>query len=556
MLNVALAFPPLMLLGAALAGERRTSRPEAEPDVFEDTTMQQSVSVSTWRSLGYACLVCGVFLSVIATTYWFKQDRPNEAFFVNALSLALIFVGAYRMEGGRAVARTPVVVSDAPHPLAETAIVLAILLVGGFLRTWQLTMIPYGVWFDEGQTGLEALRILSGIPFTPMGTFQAANPSLFFYITALVFKVIGPTLLAVRLVQAGTGLLTVIAFYVLLRYTLGWRAAMAGAFFLAVSSWHVNWSRFGMPYSIGAHLFEVITVYLMLRALRTKRLTTFAWAGLAFGLGLYTYFGFRLFPFALLAYVAYGFILNKENVRKNLAGLVLFAIVTVVTVLPQASWAWQHRQDFMVRMAQTSVFAGKNTPQERMAALTNSLRRHVMMLNFIGDGNGRHGIPGAPALDFVSAALFVIGLGYCLYRWRSPTYALLVIWFVVTMQAGILSLDWEAPQQHRTLVAIPAIYGMVALVIGKTWQAWDDHIRSLPSRLGQRCGTAIVAASLALPALIVGYVNYDRYFNQQMRRSDVFYSFSTVETAVARRVAEVTEKKYDQQGNPRPWRAR
>ena len=66
-----------------------------------------------------------------------------------------------------------------------------------------------------------------------------------------------------------------------------------------------------------------------------------------------------------------------------------------------------------------------------MAALENSLVRHIKMFNLQGDGNGRHNLPGAPAVDFVSGALFVVGLGYCLYRWRSPAFILMALWFCV-----------------------------------------------------------------------------------------------------------------------------
>lgn len=536
---LALLFAPLPLLGLTFGGQRATSRPDEEPEPGVASLGRSLPATPAQARIDWLILAAGLLLALVSIAYWFKQGRGTEALALNGASLALVMLAVWRMDRGRAHVAASAPRAAEPAPVVQLAILGVITAVAVFLRTWQLTEIPYGIWFDEGQTGLEALRILKGMPFTPMGTFSSANPSLFFYVVAFAFKLMGPTLLAVRLVQAATGVLTIVIFYPFLRSIMGWRAAVIGSFLLAVSSWHVNWSRFGMPYSIGAPLFEVASAYLLLRALRSGRHITFAVAGAVIGLGLYTYFGFRLFPFAVLAYLIYGLVLNKERVRQSICGLVVYAVVALIVALPLGAWAWQNRVEFMSRTTQTSVFAGKTTNEQRMAALENSLRRHALMLNYIGDGNGRHGVPGAPAVDVVTGALFIIGLGYALYRWRSPAHALLVIWFVVGMMAGVMSLDWEAPQQHRTLVAIPAIYGLAAIVGGKIWENWARWATSAASIRSRYAALGAIAACVALILAGVGYVNYDRYFNQQMKRSDVYYSFSAIETTIARRVAEL-----------------
>ena len=272
------------------------------------------------------------------------------------------------------------------------------------------------------------------------------------------------------------------------------------------------------------------------------------------GLGLHTYTGFRIFPIALVIYVVYGFVLGKERIRQSLSGLLILAAVVIMTFAPLGAWAVQHWPEFSARMGQTSVFAGKNTPAERMAALESSLRRHVPMINYHGDGNGRHNLPGAPAVDFVTGLTFVVGLAYCLYRWRSPVYLLFAAWFVVTMMAGIMSLDWEAPQQARTIVAIPAICAIAAMTLGKVWESWDAAVATLRPALVRNLGRVVIASLVTALLCLVGYVNYNRYFNQQMQNSEAYYAFSTIETMVARRVAALgpTTNRYfvQDQGTP------
>ncbi len=532
---IALAFVPPLLIGAAFGGSRRTSRPDSEPDALLNNLWQHMQPTATQVTIDRLCLVAGGLLSVVALAYWFKPGRSNEAIVVNILSIFLLFVAVYRLDRGRAIAAAPAV--GAPRLPVELLIVIVIVAFAAFMRFWQLDTVPFGIWFDEGETGLEALRIFNGIAYTPIGTYSTANPSLFFYVIAFVYRFLGPTLLSVRLVQAVTGLLAVPALYVMLRYMFGWRTAVVGALMLAASAWHVDFSRFGMPYSIGAPLFEILLVFFLLWGLRSGRLVPFAWAGLMGGLGLHTYTGFRIFPIALIIYVVYGFILGKERIRQSILGLVVLGVLVIMTFAPLGTWAIQHWPEFSSRMGQTSVFAGKKTPQERMAALESSLRRHVPMINYHGDGNGRHNLPGAPAVDFVTGLAFLIGLAYCLYRWRSPAYLLLAAWLVVTMMAGVLSLDWEAPQQARTIVAVPAICAIAALTLGKLWEAWDRAANALRLALSRNLGSAAVTVIAVALLCFVGYVNYNRYFNQHMKNSEAFYSFSTIETMVARRVA-------------------
>ncbi len=535
---VALAFLPLVLIGTAFAGSRRMSRPDDEPDLSLDGLWIRTKATSAQHALDILYLVAGCALALVSLAYWLRPGKSNDALVLNSLSVVLLFLALYRLERGRAVAGAREA-ADAPPRLVEIGALLLIVGVGAVLRLWQLEWIPYGVWFDEGVSGQEALRFLKGMPFTPMGTYTSNNPSPFFYAVTFAFKIMGPTLLALRVVQALIGILTVPAFYVLLRYILGWRTALAGALVMAVGAWHVNFSRYGMCCNNEAPPFEILTLYFLVKGFRTGRATDFAWGGLMMGVGQYTYAGFRLFPFIIIAYVVYAFVLDKERVRKSMVHLVVYGVIAIVSFLPLGAWALQHRQEFFGRTAQTSVFAGKNTPQERMAALTNSLRLHLRMFNIQGDGNGRHGMPGAPQVDWISGAALVIGLGYCLYRWRSPTYMLLLLWLVITMQSGILSLDWEAPQAARAVVAIPAVYAIVSLVLGKTWQALDAAAAALHSPSAKRVGFVAVAAAVTVTLGLVAYLNYDRYFNQQMKNPSAWYAFSTIDTVNARRVAEL-----------------
>jgi 4-amino-4-deoxy-L-arabinose transferase-like glycosyltransferase len=455
----------------------------------------------------------------------------------------------------------PPIYQSTNPPIYQYLALTLILLAALFLRTYRLLDMPYGVWYDEGEAGLEAIEIYEGAAFSPMGRYSPNNPSLFFYLAAAGFKLLGPNLYTLRLVTAAIGVATVGAAYLLFRQILGRQAALIAAGLLAASSWHVNFSRFGMGYTTLVPFFEVTTLYFLVRGLRSGRWLDFVLGGLMLGLGMYSHTSFRLFPLAVVIYVLYGLI-SQRNVRRRFVGLVVMGIVSLMVFVPQAVWAVKYRDAYSQRMAQTSILVGHDTPQLVLRALKNNVEQHALMFNLRGDRNGRHNLPGAPQLDAISAALFALGAGYSLYRWRSSSYFLLVVWFVVAMLAGVLSLWWEAPQAARTIGAIPAIYGMAAVPLALTWQSFHDREQGNKATRqrgdkghGSRlitdhwllitdhflCALALVIGMLLLAAL---YLNYDRYFNQQQQNPEVFHAFSTPDTAIARYVQAVGEERY------------
>jgi sugar lactone lactonase YvrE len=230
-------------------------------------------------------------------------------------------------------------------------------------------------------------------------------------------------------------------------------------------------------------------------------------------------------------------------VRGWLLRSVLLVSMAFVAFGPLGLFAVQDWKNFNRRLGEASVFAGKNTQDEKMAALRNSLQKHIVMFNYRGDNNGRHNLPGEPMLDFFTAGCFVAGFGYSLWRWRDGRYFGLVAWFLISMLAGIMSLDWEAPQGTRTIIAIPAVYLLAALPLSLTWESLSQAVERCDA-LGKcvapgavwrrRLGRGFLA--LVLIALLgrMGLDNYRTYFYRQAKDNAVWSSFSASATIVAR----------------------
>ncbi|MDP9366833.1 MAG: glycosyltransferase family 39 protein, partial [Chloroflexota bacterium] len=152
------------------------------------------------------------------------------------------------LAGGQRTVRTdepaaPVLV----HWWWEWPFGLLILFIAAFLRFSDLSILPSGLHGDEAITGLEGQRILREGwigPYSPQALGQPSGP---LYATAAAVAWLGHTVFAVRVVPALMGTITVAALFVLLRLSVGSRAALIGAALLAVMNWHVHFSRIGFP---------------------------------------------------------------------------------------------------------------------------------------------------------------------------------------------------------------------------------------------------------------------------------------------------------------------
>lgn len=394
-------------------------------------------------------------------------------------------------------------------PRREMALLGAILLVGFAARVYSLETLPAVFHGDEAQSGLQARDFLAGRDdgFFTVGWYNL--PIFSFALQGLVMQAAGDDVFGLRFASVICGTLALLFTCLLARLLFRPPTAVIAAALAAVGYWPIHFSRIGINY-IQTTLFEVMAWYFLVRGLRRRRPLDFALCGVALGLGMLSYYASRLAPVLVALVIGWYALRQRGFLRANLGNLLALLLGGLVTIGPQAAYfLLQDPEALMTRTGDVFLF---NNQQHTLNSLGTAdplkllwiqSREALLVFSYRGDTSLQFGF-SEPHLDFVTAALFLLGVAITLRRvWRWP-YGFLHFWLWVTLFVGcVLTID--APFGPRLVGAIPAPFMLAALPLAELYNCLR---REFPRR-----GKALVGGLLAC-ALVVGYLNYDAYVNR------------------------------------------
>lgn len=171
--------------------------------------------------------------------------------------------------------------------LSKTGIILlTILIVASFLRFYKLSVDPPSLFGDEVDVGYQAYSILKTGrdyygDFMPIHLHSLAEwrTSLYLYSAVPTVAVWGITPLGVRTPAAIFGILGILVFYLLIKelkvnrsFEIGrWKFDVAeiGAFLLAISPWHLQYSRAGYE-ATQMLFFLILGLWLFFKSINNK----------------------------------------------------------------------------------------------------------------------------------------------------------------------------------------------------------------------------------------------------------------------------------------------
>ncbi len=393
-------------------------------------------------------------------------------------------------------------------PLAiELALLGVLALIALVLRVWDLSTLPYGLHGDEAAAGLDARRILAGekiFPYTASALGQPAGPM---YWAAVWVKLLGSTVVAVRLPNALLGVGTVICAFYALRLLFDRPTAWAAAVLLAFSSWLIFYDRTG--FSVPAMPFtEMASLLAVAIALRKGTVGWFVLAGAVVGLGIYGYFSYPLFAFALALWLVAHFLIERPNSfwlhARNGAVMGLTALLVIQPMWPyvnNANKGYTHDR---------AAFSVSHTQEYKSADRIGKVRlywdnaKHVF--NALREGGHTDAADGSgelAALDPLIIALALAGAGLCLlFAVKRKRAAYLLPFFVVPLV--LIGPIWSiGSPQRRALGILPFVVLPAAVLLGAAWD-W----------LIARDRRNLALAAFGIPLVLFAVINVDRYFRQ------------------------------------------
>lgn len=409
---------------------------------------------------------------------------------------------------------------------------IVLVLAAGWLRFHRLEELPPGLWVDEALNGVQARqiaadgRLLVALPEEDVRTGLGAG---FVDVAGLAFALVDPNdgPYALRAVAAVIGTVGVAAAGALAWTLIGVRGALVATAWLAVSQYHLNYSRWGeMP--IMSSVVETLAALALVVGLRARGAR--AWvaclaAGVLAGAGLYTYQTFRLF--VVLAGLAAAVLAwrHRRALMELRAPLAAAALVGILVAAPMLRYAVLETREFGERAQDTLIPLRPDWRPQLAEAVTRSL----LAFQFVGDDNPRHNLPFAPLLTFVPALLAPIGLIVCIADRRRPADAIVPLWFAIALVPGMITL--EAPHASRLLDAIVPL----ALMIGI---AADRLLGVLQAALpGRRLGLVAGAIVAAAAGTVTAVAELEAYFVARERLPSFVDAFFPSESEPGRYLA-------------------
>lgn len=418
--------------------------------------------------------------------------------------------------------------------LIVTLIFLAILSLSLFLRVWRLDSLPPGLYPDEAMNANNALETIKTGNFKVFYPENNGREGLFMWLISLSFLLFGKTIWALRIVSATIGTLTVGATYFLSRELMissdsgkdsqkNAAVPLLAAFFLAVSFWHINFSRISFR-AILMPLVLSLAFWIFFAGFRKKRRVLLILSGVFFGMGFYTYISYRFTVLiVLLVWIIWLKSIKETELRKEFLKLSAFGFLAAfVVALPIGIYFLSHPEDFIGRAAGVSIFSEERPLYEA----GKSLILHLGMFNFHGDANWRHNLSGEPQLLWPVGIFFLVGIAFSISKMFSKrkkpiqiaARALLPVWFFVMLLPGLLSAE-GAPHALRVLAIIPAVFIMAGT---GAWLVFS----CFGSKFWARKELFLFYPALIIFILSIAFAEFDKYFYRWGKSPDAEDAFS------------------------------
>jgi hypothetical protein len=392
---------------------------------------------------------------------------------------------------------------------------LVILLLALFFRLYRLDSIPPGLTHDEADTGYFAKSVYCGQPSQVEAPYGYAYQPFTKYSGALFMALFGPNDLALRLHSAFFGMVLLIFTYLWARHLFGEVVGLGAAALIALSFWTVCDSRFALNSAPAPALFTAAT-YFLWRALDDGNEWAWGLFALLLSASLYVYEAALAASAALVLLFIYLLLCAPSRFRSRLVwfagALVLVALLAAPHLLDSSAWG---RSRTLSGPLQAAI-------QGDLGPLLSNCLSALGTFSIRGDTFVTYNLPGRPIFDPVVSLFFYAGIALCLYRWREPAYAFVLMWLVMGITPSLILGEWTSTLHSKAAEApIMTLPALGAVEVGRT----------IASRFGRRWVRLFAAGCVAWLGVVAASTGYDyfvRWGQSPETRAAYFHNLAAI----------------------------
>ena len=383
--------------------------------------------------------------------------------------------------------------------LNKNTLLILILALAAVLRFYKLDTYP-ALNADEAAISYNVYSLIQtgqdehGNPWPiHFQSFNDYKPGGYFYIVLPFVWAFGLNEWSVRLPGAIFGVLTVLFVYLLVKELQKWQQfkilnykfEIIASFLLAISPWHIHFSRGGWEVN-AATFFIVVGVYFFLRAIRNNKY--FALSAIFFVLSLYTYHAARIVTplLGVVLLIIYRKDLFSSANRKLFLGSVILGAVLLVPLLTSFVG------EASARASGVSIFSDRgyidrieekrarhedpfsvlnrilyNKPKELAIEFSKNYFEHFKgeFLFISGDDIERNKVPELGQLYLWQFPILIIAL-YAISK-KSKGWGLVLAWLVISPITAALTFQSPHALRAQSMIiplTILSAYGLTVIL--------------------------------------------------------------------------------------------
>lgn len=357
-------------------------------------------------------------------------------------------------------------------------LLIAILLLAGVLRFWDLNKLPPSLNWDEVSIGYNAYSILKTgsdewgeflpLSFRSYGDYKLPG---YVYLDVPFIAVFGLNEWGVRLPSAILGFGLILITFLTLKNLVNTNVALWGAFITAIIPWTIILSRIALEAQLALFL-TTLGIYLFLKSLKEKWFLVFSM--LILGLTIFSYNSSRIVTPLLVVMLLILYKAELIKIKKITAVSLLIFVAISIVALPKALL-----QDSSARYRWTSILdegainqinemRGNSILPPTLSRLVNnkvtysileSSKNYISHFNpsfaFLeGGSNYQFSVPNFGLLYPFLAPFLLLGI-FIVLKKRKKWQLLSLFWLLIAPIPAAITRD--SPHALRSLLMIPPL---------------------------------------------------------------------------------------------------